>query len=73
MKKKFGQILKNWKFSSFDRLSIDQIPVTSGRFKPKILIAISIGQKTHSIDRNSGNLNFFWETAKDYVETTQPN
>ena len=59
MKKKFGQILKNWKIFSFDRLSIDQIPIESGRFKPKILIAISIGQKTSSIDWKSVKHNFW--------------
>ena len=62
--KKFGQILKNWNFS----VSIDRMPIESGRFKPKIFIAILIGRETASIDRKSGKLEF-WKTEQFNAET----
>ena len=63
----FGQKLRNWKFSSFDRLSIDRIPIEPGRKSWLKIKGFSIGRKTHSIDWNSGNLNF-WKTVEDYTE-----
>ena len=57
--KENGQKLRNWKFSSFDRLSIDQIPIKPGRFKQKNFIAISIGRETNSIDQKFGKKRFF--------------
>ena len=56
--KKFGQKLRNWKFFSFDRSSIDQKPIKSGREQWLKIKGFSIGRKTHSINRNSGKLNF---------------
>ena len=69
--KKFGQKLKNWKFFSFDRSSIDRMLIESGKFKkPKIFIAISIGRETNSIDRESGRVKF-WKTEQANAETPQ--
>ena len=65
-KKNFGQIIKNWKFS----ISIDRTSIESGRLKPKILIAISIGQETASIDRKSRKVNF-WKTKQINAKTPQ--
>ena len=64
--KKFGQILKNWKFS----VSIDRMPIESGRFKPKIFIAILIGREIASIDQKSGKVKF-WKTVQVNAETPQ--
>ena len=61
--KKFGQILKNWNFFSFNRSSIDRIPIESGKFKPKNLIAILISRATGSIDRKSGKITFLKNRA----------
>ena len=69
--KQFGQKLRNWKFFCFDRSSNDQIPIELGREQWLKIKEFSISWKTHSIDRNSRNLNI-WKTAKDYAETTQP-
>ena len=68
--KNFGQKLRNWKFFSFDWSSIDRIPIESSREQWLKIKGFSIGRKTHSINQNSGNLNF-WKTIEDYVETTQ--
>ena len=46
------------------------MPIESGRFKPKIFIAISIGRATGSIDRKSGKVNF-WKTKQVNAETPQ--
>ena len=54
MKKKIGQIIKNWNFS----ISIDRTSIDSSRLKPKILIAISIDRKTGSIDQKSGKIKY---------------
>ena len=67
MHKKFGQILKNWKFFNFDQSRIDRIPIESGRKTWLKMKGISIGRKTHSINRNSRTLNF-WKTVEDYAE-----
>ena len=58
MKKNFGQKLRNWKFFSFDQSCIDWIPIEWGWEQWLKIKGFSIGRKTHSIDRNSGNLNF---------------
>ena len=71
MKKKFGPKLKNWKIFNFDQSSIDRIPIESDRKSWLKIKGFSISQKTHSINRNSRNLNF-WKTTEDYSETTQP-
>ena len=65
--KKFGQKLRNWKFFSFDRLSINRIPIKPSQEQWLKIKGLSINRKTHSIDRNSENLSF-WKTAEDYVE-----
>ena len=65
--KKFGQKLRNWKFFSFDRLSINRIPIKPSQEQWLKIKGFSINRKTHSIDRNSENLSF-WKTAEDYVE-----
>ena len=71
MKKNFGPKLKNWKIFNFDQSSIDRIPIESDRKSWLKIKGFSISQKTHSINRNSGNLNF-WKTTEDYSKTTQP-
>ena len=63
LEKKFGQKLRNWKFFSFDLSSIDQIPIEPSRFEPKIVITISIGWETDSIDRKSGKINILKNKA----------
>ena len=62
-KKKIGQKLRNWKFSNFDQSSIDRIPIEPGWEEWLKIKGFLIGWKTHSIDWNSGNFNFFWKTA----------
>ena len=69
--KKFGQKLRNWKFFSFNLSSIDRISIESGREQWLKIKGFLIDRKTHSIDQNSRNLNF-WKTVEDYAETTQP-
>ena len=54
-------------FFNFDRLRIDRIPIESDREQWLKIKGFSIGRKTHLIDRNFVNLNF-WKTAKDYAE-----
>ena len=56
--KKFGQKLRNWKFFSFDRSSIDQKPIKLGREQWLKIKGFSICRKTHSINQNSGKLDF---------------
>ena len=63
MKKIFGQKHRNWKFFSCDRSRIDRASIELGRLKPKILIAISIDQKTGSIDQKSGKFRFLKNRA----------
>ena len=50
----------------FDRKTIEPTQEQWLKFKEFL-----IHQKTHSIDRNFGNLNL-WKTTEDYAETTQP-
>ena len=54
--KKFGQKLRNWKFFSFDRLSINRIPIKPSQEQWLKIKGFSINRKTHSIDWNSGRL-----------------
>ena len=63
MEKNFGQKHRNWKFFNYDRSRIDWTSIESGRLKPKILIAISIDQKTGSIDRKSRKIRFLKNSA----------
>ena len=57
------------KIFSFDWSSIDRIPIELGRFKPKIFIAILIGE-TASIDRKSGKVKI-WKTKQVNAKTPQ--
>ena len=62
MEKKI-QKLKNQKKFSFDRLSIDQIPIESGRFKPKILTHFQLVEKHPRSIENLEKWNF-WKTEE---------
>ena len=64
MKRQIGQTFKNWKFFSFDWLSIDRIPIESGKKSWLKIKGILINRKTHSIDWNSGNLIFFLKNCR---------
>ena len=70
MQKKIGQILKNWKFFSFDWSSIDRMPIESGKFKPKFLSQFQSVEKHPRSIKNLENSNF-WKTEQFYVETLQ--
>ena len=60
-KKQFGQKLRNWKFFSFDRSSIDQLPIEPCRFKPKFLSHFQSVEQQVRLIKNLENLNF-WKT-----------
>ena len=62
-KKNCGKKHRNWKFFSCDWSRIDRTSIESGKLKPKILIAISIGRKTSSIDRKFGKIKFLKKRA----------
>ena len=63
MKKKFGQKFRNWKFFSFDRLSINRIPIESGRSKIQKLGNFRlIKNHTRSIEILENWI--FWKTAE---------
>ena len=63
MKKKFGQKFRNWKFFSFDRLSINRIPIESGRSKiQKFGNFRLIKNHTRSIEILENWI--FWKTAE---------
>ena len=63
MKKKFGQKFRNWKFFSFDWLSIDRIPIESGRSKIQKLGNFRlIKNHTRSIEILENWI--FWKTAE---------
>ena len=55
-------LVKNIETENFS-VAIDQTSIESGRLKPKILIAISIDQKTGSIDRKSRKIRFLKNSA----------
>ena len=55
-------LVKNIESENFS-VAIDRTSIESGRLKPKILIAISIDQKTSSIDRKSGKIRFLKNIA----------
>ena len=66
---KKNRLVKNLKTEKFS-VFIDRIPIESGRKQWLKIKGFSIDRKTHSIDQNSRNLNF-WKTVEDYAETTQ--
>ena len=69
-KKKLGQKLRNWKFSSFDQSSIDRIPIESDRFKPKNLSQFrSVNKHLQSIENLENTI--FWKTEKFSAKTPQ--
>ena len=68
----FGQKLRNWKFSSFDWLSIDRIPIEPGRKSWLKIKGFSIGRKTHSIDRNSRKLDLLKNSRSFMQKTLNP-
>ena len=67
-KKKICQILKNWKFFSFDRSSIDWIPIEISKFKPKNLTHFRSVEKHIRLVENLENSNF-WKTEQFNAET----
>ena len=58
MKKKIGQKSKNWKFSSFDRPSINRMPIELGQKSCLQNMKFSTDRKTNSIDPKFKNNRF---------------
>ena len=70
-KDQIGQKLKNRKCFSFDRSSIDRIPIKLGREQWLKIKGFSIYQK-HIRSIKILEIWIFEKTAKDYTETPQP-
>ena len=62
-KKKIGQKSKNWKFSSFDRLSINRMPIELGQKSCLQNMKFSTDRKTNSIDPKFKNNRFDWSST----------
>ena len=62
-KKKIGQKSKNWKFSSFDRLSINRMPIELGQKSCLQNMKFSTDRKTNSIDPKYKNNRFDWSST----------
>ena len=62
-RKKIGQKSKNWKFSSFDRLSINRMPIELGQKSCLQNMKFSTDRKTNSIDPKFKNNRFDWSST----------